>query len=156
MTRPVLFVDSNVLIESLFLPGSAAAVIAELTALRRFEFFTCRICVDDVEEVIMSKLKVKPRSLDLAINEWEKLKHDTRLIVLEDPSTHHVEITRANYLPLMRHMADIPVLAAALQMHPKPRCILSGNRKHFNDSVASKCGIDIFSCTEFIELLVTA
>jgi len=48
------------------------------------------------------------------------------------------------YIGVMRHK----VLTAALSMKPAPDVILSGNREHFNDAVAGRCGIKIF--IEFI------
>ena len=51
----------------------------------------------------------------------------------------------------MRHKNDIPILAAAINC--KPHYILSDNREHFNDSVGSKCGIQICNCAEFIEMI---
>jgi hypothetical protein len=102
---PVLFADSNVFIEALLIPQSAAYVV-------------------DTEDAIVGKLGQKPEALDEAITNWEKLKNDIRLIVLEDPDdpdTARVLATRDKYLGVMRHKADIPVLAAALSMNPAPQ-----------------------------------
>ena len=79
-----------------------------------------------------------------------------RLSVIKDPEPSTVIATRDKYLGIMRHKADIPVLAAALSMNPKPQAILSGNREHFNDSVAARRGIRIYSCQEFIEFISEA
>jgi hypothetical protein len=105
---------------------------------------------------IVGKLGKNPDRLDQAITNWKKLKDDIRLIVLEDPDTATVLATRDKYLGVMRHKADIPVLAAALSMKPHPHVILSGNREHFNDAVAQRCGIKICSCQEFIEFISEA
>jgi hypothetical protein len=78
---------------------------------------------------------------------------DTRLQILPNPNTDKVLTTKDEYLGVMRHKADIPVLAAALTMTPLPHVILSGNREHFNDAVAARCGIKIYSCSEFINLI---
>jgi hypothetical protein len=153
---PVLFADSNVLIEALLIPQSAAYVVAEMVARGVFDIATCQICVTDTEDAIISKLGKKPDDLDQAITNWEKLKDDIRLIVLEDPDSATVLATRDKYLGVMRHKADIPVLASALSMKPAPHVILSGNREHFNDAVAGRCGIKICSCQEFIEFISEA
>jgi len=153
---PVLFADSSVLIEALLLPQSAAYVVAEIVARGVFDIATCQICVTDTEDAIVGKLGKKPDELDQAIVNWEKLKGDIRLIVLEDPDTKTVLSTRDKYLGVMRHKADIPVLAAALSMKPAPHVILSGNREHFNDAVSKRCGIKICSCQEFIEFISEA
>lgn len=66
-------------------------------------------------------------------------------------SADFVEKTYIDFISSMRHKADIEILAAALIT--KPAAILSGNRKHFNNIVAIKSGIPIFSCPEFMEAL---
>jgi len=136
---PVLFADSNVLIETLLIPQSAAYVVAEMVARGVFDIATCQICVTDTEDAIVGKLGKKPDELEQAITHWEKLKADIRLIVLEDPDTATVLATRDKYLGVMRHKADIPVLAAALSMETAPHVILSGNHEHFNDAVSQRC-----------------
>lgn len=60
---------------------------------------------------------------------------------------------RDKYLGIMRHKADIPVLAAALSMNPPPSLLLSDKRNHFNDRVANRSGIRICSCQEFLEII---
>lgn len=150
---PVLFADSNVFIEALFIPQSAAYVVAEIVARGVFNLATCQICVDDAEHAIIDKLRRDPEILEQVIASWETLKADVRLNVLENPDTATVLATRDKYLGVMRHKADIPVLASALSMNPVPHAILSGNRAHFNDKVAERCGIKIFSCQEFIEFI---
>lgn len=121
-----------------------------------FDLSTCQLCVDDTEDAIVAQLQSHPDDLDQAITNWETLKTDTRLIVLQDPDAVSVNTTRDKYLGVMRHRADIPVLAAALAMHPQPHVILSGNREHFNDTVADRCGIKICSCQELIEFISEA
>lgn len=150
---PVLFADSNVLIEALFVKNSAAYIVAEMVARGVFDLATCGMCVNDTEDAIIAKLSRKPGDLEQAITNWEKLKSDVRLIILQDPDSAGVLATRDKYLGVMRHKADIPVLAAALSMRPAPHVILSGNREHFNDAVANRCGIKICSCQEFIEFI---
>ncbi len=150
---PVLFADSNVLIEALFISHSAAYVIAEIVARGVFDLATCQICVSDAEHAIIDKLGRVPNDLEKVISSWEKLKLDVRLNVLENPDSETVLKTKEKYLGVMRHKSDIPVLACALSMNPAPHAILSGNREHFNDAVANRCGIKIFSCQEFIEFI---
>lgn len=150
---PVLFADSNVMIEALLIPNSAAYVVAEMVARGVFDLATCQICIEDTEDAIVNKLKDSPAELDDAISSWEKLKADTRLVILPDPDAAFVKEIWDKYLGVMRHRADIPVLAAALAIEPPPHVILSGNREHFNQKVEERCGIKIFSCQEFIEFI---
>ena len=153
---PVVFADSNVFIEALLIPHSAAYVVAEMVARGVFDIATCQICVTDTEDAIVGKMGKMLCELEQAITNWEKLKDDIRLIVVADPDAATVLATRDKYLGVMRHKADIPVLAAALSMETAPHVILSGNREHFNDAVSQRCGIKICSCQEFIELISEA
>jgi hypothetical protein len=153
---PILFVDANVLIEALLFPRSSAYVVAEMAARGVFDLATCQLCIDDTEDAIVAKLQSVPEILDRAITAWERLKFHTRLIVLPDPDADAVNATLDRYLGLMRHTADMPVLASALTMTPQPQVILSGNREHFNHAVEGRCGIKICSCQEFIEFISEA
>lgn len=150
---PVLFVDSNVLIEALLIPESAAYVIAEMAANGAFELVTCALCVEDTEDAIIAKLQGESELVDEVVENWQKLMRDIRITIMANPDMEIVNNTYTKYLSVMRHAADIPVLAAALSMVPKPHAILSGNRKHFNDKVAEAIGIKIMSCHEFIEFI---
>ena len=150
---PFLFADSNVLIEAFLIPQSAAYVVLEMVARGVFNLATPNLCIEDTEDVIMEKLEKNPAELDQVIRSWETLKTDTRLVILPDPNAELVKSIYDQYIGVMRHKADIPVLAAALSMEPRPQVILSGNREHFNDAVANRCGIHICSCTEFIEFI---
>jgi hypothetical protein len=153
---PLLFADSNVLIEALLSSRSAACLVAEMVARGVFDLATCRLCVDDMEEAILAKLQNKPEELHETMASWERLKTDTRLIIISDPEPDAVAAVSNKYLGVMRHRADIPVLAAALAMDPQPCVILSGNRGHFNNAVANRCSIKICSCQEFIEFISEA
>jgi hypothetical protein len=72
-----------------------------------------------------------------------------------DPSFVLVKEVYEKYIGAMRHKADIPVLAAAIDCNPPPYVILSNNREHFNDLVSVRCGIKILSCAEFLQMLAT-
>jgi predicted nucleic acid-binding protein len=152
---PILFADSNVFIEALFLKDSAAAILLELVAKGSFNLATCQLVIDDVETAILNKLKDKHHLIDTLLEQWEKLKEDLRLIILTDPTEAEAKETYDKYITVMRHKADIPVLCAALKMNPAPNAILSGNREHFNDLVSQRCGIYVGSCKEFLELIST-
>ena len=152
---PILFVDSNVLIEAVLIPLSAASVISDLVANGTFDMATCALTVADAERAFLNKVQ-DPAALDILVRRWEDLKSRMRLEILVDPSLAEVKLAYEKYIGVMRHKADIPVLAAALSMNPAPRVILSGNRDHFNDAVSQRCGIKICSCQEFIEFISKA
>jgi hypothetical protein len=152
---PALFVDSNVLIEAVFLPDSAAAIVADMVVSGVFDMVTCEQVVKDVETAILRKCASKPDELDTAIDRWSKLLEASRLKVLPDPPFTVVQEVYNKYIGVMRHKADIPILAAALECLPPVHVILSGNTEHFNKAVATRCGVCICSCVEFIEMLGT-
>jgi len=147
-----LFLDSNVLIEAVFLPDSAASAIIQLAAGGTFDIITCRPVIIDVENAILKKLKSDSARLNKIIDRWQAILEESRLTVLHAPEDNVIQKTYKLYIATMRHQADIQILAAALLA--KPNFILSGNREHFNDLVANKCSIPIRSCPEFIEDLI--
>ncbi len=154
MTIPsgsLLFADSNVLIEALFIPASPASLVIKIVTTGAFKIATCKPVIRDVERAILNKLSKHPDRLDIVLEEWQNMQSHTKLKIFPTPPTDFVEKTYFNFISSMRHEPDIIVLAAALLA--KPAAILSGNWEHFNNAVATKCGIPIFSCAEFMEAL---
>lgn len=60
---PVLFADSNVLIEAPVIPGAASYIVSEMVARGAFDLATCQLCVDDTEQAIICKLESNPDAL---------------------------------------------------------------------------------------------
>ena len=147
--KPLLFADSNVFIEALFIEESPASIVIRLVNLGLFRLATCQTVVSDVENAILNKLEQNQSLLDDIIKRWSVIVEETNLIVLDDPSIAETKQIYKEYIHLMRHENDIPVLAAALKCNPQ--YILSGNSEHFNPRVSSKCKIQIYDCSEFIE-----
>jgi predicted nucleic acid-binding protein len=54
--RQLIFADSNVFIEALYLPDSAAAAVIQLAATGAIDIVTCEPVVRDVENAILAKL----------------------------------------------------------------------------------------------------
>jgi hypothetical protein len=156
MTIPagsLLFVDSNVLIEALFVPASPASLVIKIVATGAFKIATCKPVIRDVENAILKKLSKDPDRLDIVLEEWQNIQSRTKLKIFPAPPANFVEKTYLDFISSMRHSPDIIVLAAAILA--KPAAILSGNWEHFNNTVATKCGIPIFSCAEFMQALAT-
>jgi predicted nucleic acid-binding protein len=153
---PVIFVDSNVLIDALLVRFAAAKTIVTLASYKKLKLLTCAQVIEDVEAEIVDKIVVPPLQREI-LDCWQEMLKRTRIKIISDPSEEAVQVVSQDYLALMRHLADIPILTAALNHHPKPDFILSGNREHFNDEVSNQCGIPIRSCSEFIRqyLLLT-
>lgn len=149
--RLLLFVDCNVLIESLLLPMHAATAIAILAANKHVDLVTCALVVEDVEKEILDRCS-QANNLEL-IDAWTTFKQQIRLRVIPDPPLDLVKETRDKYLGIMRHQADIPVLASAIEIGPD--LVLSDNTEHFNILVSERSGIPMWSCVEFIHNMVT-
>jgi predicted nucleic acid-binding protein len=148
----LVFLDANVLIEALLVQSQPAVSIMHMASTDTIKLITCKLVIDDVEEEILSQATTNTMGIDFMIDAWHGLLKRTNLIVRPNPQLKTVLFVKKEYLPLMRHLADIPVLAAAIDA--KPDLILSGNRKHFNNQTAKKCGIPIFSCKEFLKQLI--
>lgn len=149
--RLLLFVDCNILIEALFVPMHPAVAIALLAANKEFDLVTCALVVEDIEAEVFERVQ---RSGDLSlIDDWAQFKKTVRLQVVPNPPMQLVIDTKARYLAIMRHAADIPVLASAIEIGPS--LILSDNTVHFNQKVAARCGLPIWSSQEFLFNLVS-
>lgn len=149
--RQLIFADSNVFIEALYLPDSAAAAVIQLAATSAIDLVTCEPVIRDVENAILAKLMKVPTQLDTVLKNWAVIVKEARLAVVPAASLEAVRETYKLYIASMRHANDIPILAVILEV--RPDAVLSGNYEHFNAAVATKCGIPMMTCSEFIELL---
>ena len=55
--HPLIFVDSNVFIEALFIDQWPASIVIRLVNLGLFSLATCQTVVNDVENAILNKLR---------------------------------------------------------------------------------------------------
>lgn len=149
-----LFLDTNVFIEHLFAPTSAASHVFDNAAKNIFKLGTSEFVIKEAESAILHKVQQIPESLNPIIERWKDALLEPNLTIFPDPTEQIIEETSRLYLASMRHKSDIPVLAAAISV--KPTLILSNNRAHFNDIVAQRCKIPIYSCSEFIKCLKAA
>ena len=97
MTIPagaLLFADSNVFIESLVFPGCAASLVIKIVATGAFNLATCKPCVRDVENAILSRLNARSDRLDSVLVQWHDLQKYTRLTVFPSPP---VEVVKETY-----------------------------------------------------------
>ncbi|MBU6455435.1 MAG: hypothetical protein KGS72_26930 [Cyanobacteria bacterium REEB67] len=149
--RQLIFADSNVFIEALYLPDSAAAAVIQLAATSAIDLITCEPVIRDVENAILAKLTKVPAQLDTVLAKWAVIVKESRLAVVPAASQDAVRETYKLYIASMRHANDIPILAVVLEVCPD--AVLSGNYEHFNSAVAAKSGIPMMTCSAFIELL---
>lgn len=132
------------------MPLHSAGGIMVLAANKQVDLITCKLVVDDVEKVILEQA-AKKNDYE-SVEAWTKLLEEIRLRIMPDPEANMVKETLNKCWGIMRHKADIPVLASAIELGPD--LILSDNRTHFNDAVSERSGIQIFSCEEFLANLI--
>lgn len=149
--RLLAFVDCNIMIAGMFVPMHPSKAILIMASNKHLDLITCAEVIEDIEDEIFAQAKER-NDYDL-IEICTQLIKQTRIKVLPNPPIELVKATNEKYLGIMRHKADIPVLASAIEIGPN--LILSDNRKHFNNSVAERCGIRIFSSDEFLKGLIT-
>ena len=150
----LIFLDTNVLVEHLFIPTSPASAVVNYAAQDVFKIGTCQQAIKETETIILRKLQQTPELINTILKRWTEALSETKFTIFPDPSEEIIKDISNQYLASMRHKADIPILAAAILA--KPKIILSNNREHFNDIVAKNCRIPIYSCAEFIHALIEA
>jgi len=148
--RPYIFVDSNVLIEALFEPRHPAGATISLALAKQVRLVTCNQVIEDVELEIIDRCE-ETGDLGL-IDTWHEFIQSLKIKIEPDATETEANNTYRQYIGVMRHKADIPILAVAIRL--RLSVILSGNREHFNDAVSERCGIKILSCKEFFSQLI--
>lgn len=81
----LLFADSNVFIEALFIPSSSASVVIKIIATGAFKIATCKPVIHDVARVIVNKLNNSASHSKIILEEWQNLQKRIKLKVLSDP-----------------------------------------------------------------------
>lgn len=148
------FVDTNVLIEALLVKTLSALAIMDLAAKRQLLLSTCEIVRHEFDQEILKRASRDGDSLDDLLSARQELISRVGLTVHPNAPDDKVLAAWRLLLPTVRHAADIPVIAAAIEV--RPNLILSGNRKHFNNRAAAQIGIPIFSCGELLDRMTAA
>jgi hypothetical protein len=148
-SRLLVFVDCNILIEGFLLPLHPAKGVVLMAVNRRIDLITCGLVVKDIENAIIEESEKKKDYQ--VINAWLEFYRQIPLKVMPNPPAELVRDTYIKYIGVMKHIADIPVLASAIELGPD--LIVSDNVEHFNDKVSERCGITIWSSAEFLNNL---
>jgi hypothetical protein len=122
-SRLLVFVDCNILIEGFLYPLHPAQGVVIMAANRRIDLITCALVVKDIENAIIEESQKKNDYQ--VINAWLELREQSHLKVMPDPTAELVKDTYIKYMGVMKHIADIPVLASAIDLGPD--LILSDN-----------------------------
>ncbi|MBX9877990.1 MAG: PIN domain-containing protein [Candidatus Obscuribacterales bacterium] len=143
------FVDTNVLVEALLVKTMSALAIMDLAASEQLVLVTCEMVRHEFDKEILKRASRDGETLDALLTARQELVTRVGLKVHPNAPDDMVLAAWRMLLPTVRHAADIPVIAAAIEV--RPHLILSGNRKHFNNRAAIKIGIPIFSCGELLD-----
>lgn len=143
------FVDTNVLVEALLVKTMSALAVMELASKQQLILTTCEIVRHEFDKEILKRASHNGESLVDLLTARQELITRIGLTIHPNAPDENVLAAWRLLLPTVRHAADIPVIASAIEV--KPDLILSGNRKHFNNRAAIKIGIPIFSCGELLD-----
>lgn len=146
MPQPKILVDSNVLIDGILSHNSASKaflIIAKDTQL--FDLFISQVSIEEIEDFFVSK------GIEKYIDDYTKYIDSIKITYLPLPDESSVIAAKTKYLPLLRHLADLPILLTAI--NSKMDWIISNNRDHFNNRLSKKINIKIASAKEFLEIM---
>jgi len=139
-----VYPDSNVLIEGLFSPWSASRALLILARARLFRLILSPYVEAEVERALLHRLArdaaagsrlIEDYALALTLLAPER----TRGITPEEFEAHRT---------LIRHVHDVPVLAAAIKV--RPDWFVTSNTAHFTPEVAAPTGLRIVTPHEFL------
>ncbi|HTN72573.1 MAG TPA: hypothetical protein VMO00_15950 [Methylomirabilota bacterium] len=136
--------DSGVLLEGLLAPWSASRAVLVLSRRRVFKIILAKYVQSEVEENLLELLASDAQLGGEIINVYGTLLRllDPEYVSL--PSKQEVE----RYRHLIRHQADVPVLASALKAVPD--WFLTTNTRHFNKQVALRTQLRISTPQAFV------
>jgi predicted nucleic acid-binding protein len=146
VTRVRIFLDSCVLIEAICSPWSDSRGVLILGRSSVFRFVLSEMVLEETERALTKKLAQE-------FGGSRRLKEEFRFLLerLDIERVPHVsveEVQRARML--IRHINDVPILAAAIQA--KPDWLLTDNSSHFTREVSRKTGLRIATPQEFLLL----
>lgn len=146
MIQVRIFLDSCVLIEGICAPWSDSRGVLILGRSSVFRFVLAEIVIEETERALAKKL-----GRDFGGD--RRLKEEFRFLLnrLDIERVPHVsvqEVQRAR--SLIRHVNDVPILAAAIQA--KPDWLLTDNTSHFNREVSRRTSIRIATPQQFLLL----
>lgn len=141
-----VFLDSGVFVEGISAEWGAAKGILILGCYGVLALETSEVVSVEVTRVLGRKgIPTGARSA------FAKLVQTIGLIIHPRPLEGDIREGIQQYLPLMRHRADIPVLVAAIAA--KPDWLVSSNPSHFNAEVARASGLRIVTPAQLMRYL---
>lgn len=141
--RVSVCLDSNIFGRGLRARWGAPKGVLVLAASRVFDL----VLLEPVRDEVLNTLAVHP----LERAEFERLLRISRVRLV--PAPRQEEITAVEpFLPHLRHVNDLAVLAAAL--NEQPDWFLSDNPAHFGPALAAASGLNISTSGDFLRQLI--
>ncbi|MBI3950122.1 MAG: PIN domain-containing protein [Acidobacteria bacterium] len=147
MTPPRTFVDSNILLDGLLSNWSTSRAILILSVRRVFKMVLAEDVRLEVERCLLKLLGEDPERGSQLIDDYDKFIKLTRPEQI--PLTTSEEVVSHRHL--IRHIADVPVLVAALKS--QPGWLVTKNTHHFTKAVAHRTGLRIVHPDQFVKIL---
>ena len=144
MSRVRIFLDSCVLVEGVCAPWSDSRGVLILGRSSLFTFVLADIVLEESERALARKLHEVFGGPQRLREEFRFLIQ--RLNVERIPHVSDQEFMRSR--PLIRHVNDVPVLAAAI--NARPDWLVTDNTAHFDEKVSRKTGLRIATPREFL------
>jgi predicted nucleic acid-binding protein len=132
MSKINLFLDSSALFAGIISPTGAARVLLLLGEAGQVGLMIS-------EQVVVETERALARKLPSALNDLGQAILSAQMQIVRDPIREQVR----EYLYVMKHLADIPILVAAMQAQVD--YLVTLNRRHFIDDpeVARQSGLRI-------------
>lgn len=144
MIKQTVLLDSNIIVDGILSKWSASKAL--LILARETQFFNICMAQTSVEEIedIFERKGLKEAKEDL-----QKYLKYTGFKVLLLPTKDEIKKNKDKLLPLVRHISDLPIVVTAINNNVD--WIVSNNRVHFNDKLATAIKIKIVSSQEFLK-----
>jgi predicted nucleic acid-binding protein len=148
-----LFLDTGVIIEGCVQPwGASKAVLILTTQRERVTVVLAEAVKSEVQGAVARKIaSLSPseaHAVEAAVNGWFSR---VRLEQWPLPAPEDIQQHRPTLLPVLRHINDLAAVVTAVQA--KPDWVISGNRAHWNDALATRTGLRIVSPQELLRRL---
>ena len=147
-----LFLDANVVIDGILSRWSASHCILTLCARQIYSLVLSQYVINEIESALLDiaiTREFTASEQEIVISEYIRFINITKPEIVYLPP----DAPEINQARIIRHVHDVPVLAAAIKA--KPDWLLSLNRKHFSDEIAGRLGLQIATPAQFFKEFTT-
>jgi predicted nucleic acid-binding protein len=144
VSRVRIFLDSCMLVEGVCAPWSDSRGVLILGRSSLFTFVLADIVLEESERALARKLHE-------AFGAPQRLREEFRFLIQRLNVERIPHVSDQEFLKsrsLIRHVNDVPVLAAAI--NARPDWLVTDNTAHFDEKVSRKTGLRIATPKEFL------